>query len=338
MATSIVSMVESGIEDAAIMLMSMGEEQASEVFKHLLPKEVQRLGETIAKLKAIPRERYEAVVENFLKLAEAEHMLVADSDEYVRSVLRKALGEEKASLLLERILAGNDVTGIESLKWMEAQAVAELLRNEHPQIVAAILVHLEPDQTSQILKLLPDRMRNEVLMRVATLDGIQPAALKDLNEVLSNVLSGSDRARKSQLGGVKSAAEILNMMGSSVETSVLDYIRESDGDLAQMIMDNMFTFDDMIKLDDKAIQMVLKEVQSESLVISLKGATPELRERIFKNMSSRAAETLREDLETRGPVRVTDVEAEQKELLKVVRRLVEEGEISLGGGSDDQFV
>ena len=331
-------MVESGIEDAAIMLMSMGEEQASEVFKHLLPKEVQRLGETIAKLKAIPRERYESVVENFLKLAEAEHMLVADSDEYVRSVLRKALGEEKASLLLERILAGNDVTGIESLKWMEAQAVAELLRNEHPQIVAAILVHLEYDQTSQILKLLPDRMRNEVLMRVATLDGIQPAALKDLNEVLSNMLSGSDRARKSQLGGVKSAAEILNMMGSSVETSVLDYIRESDGDLAQMIMDNMFTFDDMIKLDDKAIQMVLKEVQSESLVISLKGATPELRERIFKNMSSRAAETLREDLETRGPVRVTDVEAEQKELLKVVRRLVEEGEISMGGGSDDQFL
>ena len=331
-------MVESGIEDAAIMLMSMGEEQASEVFKHLLPKEVQRLGETIAKLKAIPRERYESVIENFLKLAEAEHMLVADSDEYVRSVLRKALGEEKASLLLERILAGNDVTGIESLKWMEAQSVAELLRNEHPQIVAAILVHLEYDQTSQILKLLPDRMRNEVLMRVATLDGIQPAALKDLNEVLSNMLSGSDRARKSQLGGVKSAAEILNMMGSSVETSVLDYIRESDGDLAQMIMDNMFTFDDMVKLDDKAIQMVLKEVQSESLVISLKGATPELRERIFKNMSSRAAETLREDLETRGPVKVTDVEAEQKELLKVVRRLVEEGEISMGGGSDDQFL
>jgi flagellar motor switch protein FliG len=338
MATSI-GLSDTGVEDAAIMLMSMGEEEASEVFKHLMPKEVQRLGETIAKLKAVPRERYESVVSNFLTLAEAEHMLVADSDEYVRSVLRKALGEEKASLLLERILAGNDVTGIESLKWMEAQSVAELLRNEHPQIVAAILVHLEYDQTSQILKLLPDRMRNEVLMRVATLDGIQPAALKDLNEVLSNMLAGSDRARKSQLGGVKSAAEILNMMGSSVESSVLDYIRESDGDLAQKIMDNMFTFDDMIKLDDKAIQMVLKEVQSESLVISLKGATPELRERIFKNMSSRAAETLREDLESRGPVRVTDVENEQKEMLKIVRRLVEEGEISMGGGgSDDQFV
>jgi flagellar motor switch protein FliG len=331
-------MTDTGVEDAAIMLMSIGEEAASEVFKHLMPKEVQRLGETISKLKAVPRERYDAVVENFIALAGAEHMLVADSDEYVRSVLRKALGEEKASLLLERIMQGNDVTGIESLKWMEAQSVAELLRNEHPQIVAAIVVHLEYDQTSQVLKALPERMRNEVLMRVATLDGIQPAALKDLNEVLSTMLAGSDRTRKSQLGGVKSAAEILNMMGTSMETSVLDYIRESDDDLAQKIMENMFTFDDMIKLDDKAIQMVLKEVQSESLVISLKGATPELRERVFKNMSSRAAETLREDLESRGPVRVTDVENEQKEMLKIVRRLVEEGEISMGGGGEDQFV
>jgi flagellar motor switch protein FliG len=289
-------------------------------------------------MKSVTRERVDGVLQSFCTTAAEQHMLVADNDEYVKAVLRRALGDEKANLLLDRILQGSDVSGLEALKWMDPQSVAELLRNEHPQIVAAILVHLEYDQTSQILKLLPDRMRNEVLMRVATLDGIQPAALKDLNEVLSNMLSGSDRARKSQLGGVKSAAEILNMMGSSVETSVLDYIRESDGDLAQMIMDNMFTFDDMVKLDDKAIQMVLKEVQSESLVISLKGATPELRERIFKNMSSRAAETLREDLETRGPVKVTDVEAEQKELLKVVRRLVEEGEISMGGGSDDQFL
>jgi flagellar motor switch protein FliG len=212
------------------------------------------------------------------------------------------------------------------------------MRNEHPQIVAAILVHLEFDQSSQILKLLPERMRNEVIMRVATLDGIQPAALKDLNEVLSQVLAGGDRARKSALGGVKSAAEVLNMMGSTVETSVLDYIRESDADLAQKIMDNMFTFDDLIKLDDKGIQSILKEAQAETLIISLKGATPEIRERVFKNMSSRAAETLREDLETRGPVKVSDVEAEQKELLKIVRRLMDEGEITVSGGSDEQYV
>ena len=331
-------MDEQGLEDAAILLMSMGEEEAAEVFKHLLPKEVQRLGETIAKMKAVSKERYETVIDKFITMAQAEHMLVPDTDEYVKAVLRKALGDEKANLLLDRILQGSDISGIESLKWMDAQSVAELLRNEHPQIVAAIMVHLEFDHTSEILKLLPERMRNEVLVRVATLDGIQPSALKDLNEVLGRVLSGGDRARKSALGGVKATAEILNLMGSSVETSVLDYIRESDSDLAQKIMDNMFTFDDLVKLDDKGIQTILKEVQSETLVISLKGATPELRERIFKNMSSRAAETLREDLETRGPVRVSDVENEQKELLKIVRRLADEGEIVMGGGGDDQFL
>jgi flagellar motor switch protein FliG len=331
-------MDDQGLEDAAILLMSLGEEEAAEVFKHLSPKEVQRLGETIAKMKAVSRERFEGVIEKFLSMAQAEHMLVANNDEYVKSVLRKALGDEKANLLIDRILQGSDVTGIESLKWMDSQSVAELLRNEHPQIVATILVHLEFDQASEVLKLLPERQRNEIMVRVATLDGIQPAALKDLNEVLGKVLAGGERTRKSALGGVKTTAEILNLMGSAVETSVLDYIRESDEDLAQKIMDNMFTFDDLIKIDDKGIQAILKEVQSESLVVSLKGATPELREKIFKNMSSRAAETLREDLEARGPVRLSDVEAEQKELLKIVRRLSEEGEIVIGGGGDDQFV
>jgi len=331
-------MDEQGLEDAAILLMSIGEEEAAEVFKHLLPKEVQRLGETIAKMKNVPRERFEAVLDKFGAMAADQSLLVADTDEYVKAVLRKALGEDKANLLIDRILQGSDVTGIESLKWMDPQSVAELLRNEHPQIVAAILVHLEFDQSADVLKLFPERQRNEVLVRVATLDGIQPSALKDLNEVLSKVLAGGDRSRKSSLGGAKTAAEILNMLGSSIETSVLDYIREADNELAQKIMDNMFTFDDLEKLDDKGIQSLLKEVQSESLVVALKGATPELREKIFKNMSTRAAETLREDLEGRGPVRVSEVEAEQKELLKVVRRLVDEGQIQLSTGGDDQFV
>jgi len=221
---------------------------------------------------------------------------------------------------------------------MEPNAVSELLRHEHPQIVAAIMVHLDFDQASSVLKTFPERQRNEVLMRIATLDGIQPSALKDLNEVMSKVLSGGDRLRKASLGGVKAAAEIINLMGASVETAVLDYVRDADNELAQKIMDNMFTFDDVEKIDDKGIQALLKEVQSESLVIALKGATPELREKIFKNMSSRAAETLREDLESRGPVRVSEVEAEQKELLKVVRRLADEGQIILGGTSDDEFL
>ena len=331
-------MDETGLEDAAILLMSLGETEAAEIFKHLAPKEVQRLGETIAKMKAVPKERFEGVLDRFNAMASNESMLVADTDEYVKSVLRKALGDEKANLLIDRILQGSDVTGIESLKWMDAQSVAELLRNEHPQIIAAILVHLEFDQASEILKLFTERQRNEVLVRVATLDGIQPVALKDLNEVLGKVLAGGERTRKSSLGGVKTAAEILNMLGTSIETTVLDFIREADADLAQKIMDNMFTFDDLEKLDDKSVQALLREVQSESLVIALKGATPEMREKIFKNMSTRAAETLREDLESRGPVRVSEVEAEQKEMLKVVRRLVDEGQIQLAGGGDDQFL
>ena len=331
-------MDDQGVEDAAILLMSLGEEEASEVFKHLEPKEVQCLGETIAKLKTVNKDRVGSVLDRFSKESTEMGMLVPDTDEYIKAVLRKALGDEKANLLIDRIIQGSDVTGIESLKWMDPGSVAELLRNEHPQIVAAILVHLDPDQSSSVLKCFTDRHRNEVMVRIATLDGIQPTALKDLNEVLSRVLAGGTQLRKASLGGAKPAAEIINLMGSSLETSVLDYIREADGDLAQKIMDNMFTFDDLMKLDDKGFQSLLKEVQTESLIIALKGASPEIREKVFKNMSSRAAETLREDLESRGPVKLSEVEGEQKEMLKIVRRLADEGQIVLGGGGDDEYV
>ncbi|HEY9063734.1 MAG TPA: flagellar motor switch protein FliG [Burkholderiaceae bacterium] len=331
-------MDDQGLENAAILLMSLGEEDAANVFKHLTPKEVQGLGETIAKLKTIPRDRVDNVLEMFHTVSQEQSVLVGDTDEYVKSVLRKALGDDKANLLIDRILQGGDTSGIESLKWMDPVSVGELLRNEHPQIVAAILVHLDFDQAASVLKTFGERQRNEVLVRIATLDGIQPSALKDLNEVMGKVLAGGEKMRKTSLGGVKPAAEIINMMGSSVETAVLDYIRETDNDLAQRIMDNMFTFDDLETVDDKGIQALLKEIQSESLIIALKGAKPEMREKIFRNMSTRAAEALREDLDSRGPVRVSEVEAEQKELLKVVRRLADEGQIVLSGGGDDDFV
>ena len=329
---------EAGLEDAAILLMSLGEEEAAQVFRHLEPKQVQRLGETIAKMKSVPREKLDGVLQRFSQQAATHSSLVADNGEYVRNVLKKALGDDKANLLIDRILQGSDISGIESLKWMDPASVSELLRNEHPQIVAAIMVHLDHDQASRVLKAFPERQRNEVLVRIATLDGIQPSALKDLNEVMSRVLAGGEHQRKSSLGGVKAAAEIINLLGGSVETSVLDYIREADGDLAQKIMDNMFTFDDLDKVDDKGIQALMKEVQSESLVVALKGASVELRDKVFRNMSTRAAETLREDLESRGPVRLSEVEAEQKEMLKIVRRLVDEGQIVLAGGGEEQFV
>ncbi len=329
---------DQGAEDAAILMMSLGEEDAAEVFKLLSPKEVQKLGEAIARLKSVTNERVDNVLERFTAVAQEHSALVSDTDEYVKSVLRRALGEDKANLLIDRILHGSDVSGLESLKWMDASSVAELLRHEHPQIVAAILVHLDHDQASDVLKLFGERQRNEVMVRIATLDGIQPNALKDLNDVMSKVLAGGDKLRKATLGGAKPAAEIINLMGQSIETAVLDYIREADNELAQKIMDNMFTFDDLEKIDDKGIQALLKEVQSESLVIALKGATSEMREKVFRNMSTRAAEALREDLESRGPVRVSEVESEQKEMLKIVRRLADEGQIVLGGGGDDDFL
>jgi flagellar motor switch protein FliG len=331
-------MSDQGLNDAAIFLMSLGEEEASEVFKHFSPKEVQKLGETIAKISSISKERVDEVVSKFSHAAEAQSLIVSDTGNYIRSVLKRALGDDKASLLIDRILQGGDVSGIESLKWMDPFSVAELLRNEHPQIVAAILVHLDYEQSSAVLKLLVDRQRNEVLLRIATMEGIQPMALKDLNEVLFNVLAGGDKVRKASLGGIKATAEIVNLLGTNIEAVVLESIRAHDPDLAQKITDKMFVFDDIIKLDDKAIQLVLKEVSSEALIPALKGASPELKDKILANMSTRAADTLREDLESRGPMRLSEVEAQQKEILKTVRRLADEGQIMIGGGGEEAFV
>ncbi len=330
---------DDGLQNAAILLMSLGETEAAEVFKYLSPKEVQKLGAAIAKTKSITREKVDEVVMQFTNIAAAQSLLVSDSSDYVRSVLRRALGDDKAALLLDRILQGGDVSGIESLKWMDSLSVAELLRNEHPQIVAAILVHLEYEQAAEVLKHFTERQRNEVMLRIATMEGIQPVALKDLNEVLFKVLSGGDKIRKASLGGVKTAAEMINLMGTALEGTVIESIRIQDEDMAQKIVDKMFVFDDVGKLDDKAIQLVLKEVASEALIVALKGAQPELKEKFLANMSSRAAETLREDLESRGPMRLSEVEAQQKEILKTVRRLADEGQIVIGGGgSEDAMV
>ena len=331
-------MDEKGLNDAAIFLMSLGEEEAAEVFKHFSPKEVQKLGETIARMRNVSRDKVNEVINRFADDAAAQSLLVSDTGNYVRSVLKRALGDDKAGLLIDRILQGGDVSGIESLKWMDPLSVAELLRNEHPQIIAAILVHLDYEQSAAVLMQFADRQRSEVLLRVATLEGIQPTALKDLNEVLFRVLAGGDKVRKTSLGGIKAAAEIINLLANNSEVVVLESIRSHDPDLAQKIVDKMFVFDDIAKLDEKAIQIVLRETASETLIVALKGGSPELRDKILANMSSRAANALREDLESRGPMRLSEVEAQQKEILKTVRRLVEEKQIVIGGGGDDSFV
>lgn len=329
---------DEGLHSSAILLMALGEECAAEVFKHLTPKEVQRLGERMARLTTVADQEFDDVLARFMGTVQSQRSLVDDTSAYVSNVLKLALGDDKAGLLIDRIVQGRDVSGIESLKWMDATAVAELIRNEHPQIIASILVHLDRDHASGVLSGFTDRLRNDVVLRIATLDGMQPNAMKELNDVLSKVLAGGERVRKAALGGPKTAAEMLNFLGASAEGAVLESIREVDGDLAQKIEDQMFTFDDLLKLDNKAIQLMLREVPSESLVVALKGAEPEMRQKIFSNMSARAAETVKEDLESRGPVRLSEVEAQQKEILKLVRRLSEEGQIVLGGSGDESFV
>ena len=327
-----------GIEKSAILLLSLGEESASEVFKHLGPRDVQKLGKAMSNLQNVSRESVEGVLSAFRLRAEEKSPLGLNSREYLKTVLTKALGNDKAASLIERIMQGGDTSGIEGLKWMDSPAVAELIKNEHPQIIATILVHLDRDQASEILALLAERLRNDVLLRIATLDGIQPSALRELNDVLNKLLSGSNNIRQRPMGGIRAAAEILNFMSTNVESGVIDSVKEYDADLAQKILDEMFVFENLIDVDDRGIQLLLREIQSESLIIALKGASEPLREKMFGNMSQRAAEMLRDDLEAKGPVRVSEVEAEQKEILKIVRRLADEGQVSIGGKGEDAYV
>jgi flagellar motor switch protein FliG len=329
---------DEGIHASAILLLALGEDCAAEVFKFLAPKEVHRLGERMARLTTVADAQFDDVLTRFDSAVESQRSLVGDAGAYVSNVLKLALGDDKAGLLIDRIVQGRDVSGIESLKWMDPGAIAELIRNEHPQIIATILVHLDRDHASGVLAALDERPRKDVVLRIATLDGIQPNALKELNDVLSKVLAGGERVRKAPLGGPKAAAEILNFLGSTIEVAVLGAIREDDAELAQKIEEQMFTFADLMKLDNKGLQRVLRDVPGEQLIVALKGAEPEMREKVLANMSARAAETLREDLESRGPVRVSDVEAQQKEILKLVKRLADEGEIMMVSGSEESYV
>ncbi|HCA27091.1 MAG TPA: flagellar motor switch protein FliG [Betaproteobacteria bacterium] len=327
-----------GILKSAILLATIGEEAAAEVFKYLGPKEVQKIGAAMAALSNVGREQVAEVLSEFRDEAEKKTTVGMASNDYIRNVLTRALGDDKAANLIDRILHGGDTSGIESLKWMDSGDVSELIKNEHPQIVATILVHLDRDQASEVLGYFTERLRNDVLLRIATLDGIQPTALKELNDVLTGLLAGSANLKKSAMGGIRPTAEILNYMGTSLEASVLASVRDFDPDLAQKIQDEMFVFDNLLDLEDRGIQLLLREVQSESLIIALKGTSEELREKVFKNMSQRAAEMLRDDLESKGPVRVSEVEAEQKEILKIVRRLADEGQIVLTGKGEESVV
>jgi flagellar motor switch protein FliG len=325
----------SGPERAAILLMSLGENEAAQVLKHLGAKDVQKVGQAMASLANVSRERANAVVERFVDELGNQTSLGVGADDYVRRVLINALGEDKASGLIDRILLGRNSKGLEALKWMETRAVADLVRNEHPQIVAIVLAYLDPDQAATVLPHLPERMRSDVLMRIARLDGIQPAALRELDEIMEKQFAGGSNLKSSSVGGVKVAASILNLMESAMEGQIIGAISDADADLGTRIQDLMFVFDDLADMDDRGIQTLLRDAGGDVLCLALKGADPSVRDKFLKNMSKRAAEMLIEDMDAKGPVRVADVEAAQKNILTTARRLADAGEIMLGGKGDD---
>ncbi|CAM3538040.1 flagellar motor switch protein FliG [Bordetella sputigena] len=327
-----------GMTRAAVLLMSLGEDAAAEVFRFLSAREVQQVGAAMAQLKQVTREDVAEVLEEFRQESDQFIAVTLGSDDYIRSVLTKALGSDRAAGLIEDILeAGDSGSGIDALNWLDPHIVAELIGDEHPQIIATILVHLERDRAAAVLTRLTERLRNDVMLRIATFGGVQPAALSELTETLNAVLAGQG-AKRSKMGGVRTAAEILNMMNSSDEENVVASLRERDADLAQKIVDEMFVFENLLDVEDRGIQLILKEVDNDTLMVALKGAVEDLRDKFLRNMSSRAAEMLREDLEAQGPIRMSKVEAEQKKILLVARRLAESGQIVLGGQGDDAYV
>lgn len=329
---------EAGTRKSAILLMAVGEDRAAAALNLLPTAMVQELGLAMSKLQQVSRAELASVLREFREETEQLSALHLGSSDYIRSVLKKALGEDRASDLLEDILKdGEPDGGIARLNQLEASEVAELIRDEHPQILATLLVHLDRAKAAEVLEKLPTRLRHDVVVRVATFGGVQPAALKELTDVLTEMLSG-EGLKRSRLGGVRTAAEMVNLMNSSNEEETIAHVRELDDTLAQRIVDEMFVFENLMGLEDRSIQRLLKEVESDSLIIALKGAPIELRDKFLKNMSNRAAETLREDIELRGPVRVSQVEAEQKTILQAARRLAEAGEIVISSPGADEFV
>lgn len=327
----------SGTEKSAVMLMTLGEDQAAEVFKHLNPKEVQQLSMAVSNMRQISNNELAEVLTEFEESAIQFAALNINTNDYLRSVLIKALGEERAASLLEDIFDKQESTsGIESLNYMEPQTVADIIRDEHPQIIATILVHLKRNLAADVLELFEERQRNDIMLRIATFGGVQPAALAELTEVLNNLLDGQN-LKRSKMGGIRTAAEIINLMKNQQEESVIDAMRDYDGELAQRIIDEMFLFENLIEVDNRSIQRILQEISNDSLVIALKGSNQALRDHFLNNMAVRAAEIVRDDLESHSPVRMSQVENEQKAILIVVRRLVEKGEIAIGGG-DDAYV
>ncbi|WP_430456125.1 flagellar motor switch protein FliG [Rheinheimera sp.] len=327
-----------GVEKAAILLLSLSEEDAAQILKHLEPKQVQKVGMAMASIEDLNQAKISAVHRLFIEQIQNFSTIGFQSEDFIRRALTAALGEEKASNLIDQIILGGGAKGLDSLKWMDSKQVANIIRNEHPQIQTIVLSYLEPEQSAEILSQFPEKVRLDLTMRIANMEEVQPAALQELNEIMEKQFAGQAGAQAAKMGGLKAAADIMNYLDTNVEGQLMDSIREHDEEMAQQIQDLMFVFENLLEVDDRAIQAILREVQQDVLMKALKGADDNLKEKILKNMSKRAAEMLADDLEAMGPVRVSEVETAQKEILSTARRLADAGEIMLGGGGGEDFL
>jgi len=324
-----------GTERAAILLLTLGEQEAAQVLKHMGAKEVQSIGAAMAKLTNVSKEEVHTVITDFASSVESQTSVGVGAEDFLRKVLVDALGQEKASSIIDRISIGRSTKGLEALKWMDARAVAELIRLEHPQIIAIVLAYLEPDQSAEILTCLPANVRSDIMVRIATLDGVQPSALSELDDIMEKTFAGKGTARTSALGGAKAAANIINNLEPSQEGVIMDQIVQTDEALGSRIQDLIFVFDNLLEIDDRSMQELLRQVSSDKLLLAKKGCEEAMKEKIFKNMSQRAAEMLKDDLESKGPVRISEVEGAQKEILQTARKLAESGAIALASKGDE---
>lgn len=329
----------SGTERASVLLLTLGEDTAAEVLKHMDPKEVQNVGSQMSETTNVTRDMVVAILDDFVTILQNQTNLGIGSSDYIKNMLVSALGEDKASGVIDRILLGGNSQGLETLKWMDPKSVAEIIRLEHPQIIAIVLSYLEPDQSAEVLSLLQDRVRSDVIMRIATLDGIPPSAIKELDSIMEKNFSASNNIKQASVGGKKTAADILNFIDSSMEGEIMQMVEETDENLRNEIAELMFVFADLVNVDDRSVQTMLREVSNDQLSLALKGSDPALKDKFLSNMSQRAAEMLEEDMEAKGPVKVSDVEAAQKEILATARRMEEEGKVMLssGGGGEEMI-
>lgn len=324
----------SGSERAAIFLMSLSEREAAEVMKHMPVSEVQKLGKAMAQLRKVTRGQADAVLHHFTENVESEAPLAGRSPKFLKTLLASSLGEERANSLYDRLVEGEG-KGLDSLQLMEAKEVTEIIQGEHPQVIAIVLAGLESAKAAQVIAQLPVRLATDIVTRIARMDEVPEHAIAELDEVLQHRFKQTGTLKMTAMGGIRSAASILNQVQKEMEKKIVEELEQANAALSQQIQENMFVFENLMDVDDRGIQSLVREVTTDTLVIALKGADPALQDKIFRNMSKRAAELLKSDLEAKGPVKLSDVEAAQKDIVGVARRLADEGTIMLGAGANE---